>query len=74
MLGGFCDFGVFFWRFGRKRFSREFVPEMIFVKVEKLAKNGQKGQNSQPLSPHRITIGRDMGWGAIGEVYTPSPF
>jgi len=51
VLGGFCDFGVFFWRFGRKRFSREFVPEMIFVKVEKLAKNGQKGQNSQPLSP-----------------------
>jgi hypothetical protein len=25
-------------------------------------------------STHRITIGRDMGWGAIGEVYTPSPF
>jgi hypothetical protein len=22
------------------------------VKVEKLAKNGEKGQNSQPLSPH----------------------
>ena len=25
-------------------------------------------------STHRITIGRDMGWGVIGEVYTPSPF
>jgi len=31
------------------------------VKVEKLAKNGEKGQNSQPLSPAVRELAEELG-------------
>jgi len=64
VLGVFCDFRAFFGFWRKTVFTGECAWNDgtwgIFVKVEKLAKNGEKGQNSQPLIP-----GVPKRWGLL---------